>query len=107
MATSQIENGMETYKAVALSTSHLSPDDMDLFERVVSMHNYNMLTKRETGFFLKLYGELESDQREEFSATLNRVIAMALNAGALMIEFDADATVVDGIPRYDGDYDDD
>lgn len=107
MAASVIENGIETYKAIAVSTSHLSPDDMELFESIVDTHNTTMLTKRDTGFFLKLYGELENDQREEYSATLNLVIARALASNALMIEFDADGSVVDGIPRYDGDYDDD
>jgi hypothetical protein len=107
MAVSVIENGIETYKAIAVSTSHLSPDDVYLFESVVSAHSTNMLTKRDTGFFLKLYGERENDQKEEYSPSLNLIISRALASNALMIEFDADASIVDGVPRYDGDYDDD
>ena len=84
----------ESYKTVCISTGDITERDIGMLEESDS----NMVMSRDTGFFLKLYEERESNM-EEFggvSLRLLSIIQAAHGAGYRMIEIDADAQTISG-----------
>jgi len=69
----------DVYQVVALSTAHLSDEDMAVLEQAAGQ---DMITKRDTGFFVKLYeedygGGRSANYRDSYSDTLKGIIRWA------------------------------
>jgi len=83
----------ETYRAIALSTAHLSGSDIQLLEKLSEDSEEWMVFNREPGFLLKLYDEIEHNLNHSYSVTLNVIITMASLDGVRLIEFDRDVEI--------------
>lgn len=92
----------EQYKCIAISTGHLSPDDLDRLHRIVSGGACNMVMKRDTGFFVKLYGDSVEvpDHFVGMSDQFNGLLSQVALAGYLLVEFDCDAQVYSCFPVF-------
>lgn len=99
---SPADDGLETYRVVALSTAHLTQADIQALGASVDRGDPKVL-KRESGFFIKLYrGEYESkNYRHGHSMALKQIIHWALMNGFEMIEFDNSADASDRFPTFD------
>lgn len=90
---------LETYKAIALSTSHLKETDVALLERLANSENENHVASRNTGFFVKLcpFDKDEDDESIKYnyisgaSDNLNAIMKFATLSLVEMIEFDSAA----------------
>lgn len=83
----RIEEG-ESYRVMAISISHITELDSTFLSKLANDGD-NMIMERDSGFFIKLYGdELELNEREELSVSLNKIITHACNHGFQMIEID-------------------
>lgn len=94
----------EQYKCIAVSTGHLQPSDIDELHSIVSRGSSNMITERDTGFFIKLYGVDSANDRAygELSDSFYSLISEVQKAGYLLVEFDSDAKVYNCFPLYEG-----
>lgn len=94
---------MESYKAAALSTAHLTQNDVSELQKLAGSDP--MIMERDTGVFIKLYCGSEEGMaanfRPQFSDELKRIIRVLLSRGYQMIEFDADAEESDDFPIHD------
>lgn len=86
-------NFTDTYRCCAISTAMLTDDDQ---LTLASKESENMVMVRDTGFFMKLYEELESVHLliADLSAPLKHTILEAFHQGFRMIEFDCDAPLI-------------
>lgn len=108
-AEQSIANSAESYKVLALSTGHITKEDTDALNAAAADPEENMVMKRDTGWFIKLYYVPDiSDQhtvnrnmRHGVSPAIKLIIKLAVNAGFQMIEFDGDAGYIDGLPTFD------
>lgn len=94
----QISN-VDTYTAVAMSTAHLSEEDKALLSEKAKDPECSRILEREYGFFIKLPGEptdVGYNLIEGASHELNRIILWAMGCGFQMIEFDVDASLIEG-----------
>lgn len=83
----------ESYVNVAVSIGHFTDDDVaKLFSSISS----NMIMERDTGFFIKLYDEVEYTQNliDNLSDEAQQVILQAHAYGARMVEIDRDAEMI-------------
>lgn len=82
----------EQYKTVCFSTGHLTGRDCKTLEELALDDSCNMIMKRDTGWFVKLYDEVGDNSyyvgMSEFFFT---ILNAALAAGFRMVEFDCDA----------------
>lgn len=92
----------ETYHCLALSTAHVKQHTA----RQLSLGlGSNMVMKRETGFFIKLYecteeGDDPAPWAVEYPE-LHALLRRAYDAGFRLVEFDRDADTVATLPTYD------
>ena len=95
MCIKQTATAVETYKVMALSTAHLTEDDIRILTEEANDSDEWMVMQREPGFFIKLYAD-ESDLNytHGHSQTLKQIIRYAVSHGYEMIEFDRDAAIV-------------
>jgi len=98
---------METYQVVALSTGHLSAEDIDVLTRLSKDTARNMILGRDTGFIVKLYApdpgepDPQSNYDQDYSESLVKIVRWATSQGFQMIEFDADAPALSEFPVYE------
>ena len=93
-ATPVVSNGIGTYRAICLNTGHLTQSDISALED--ASVNPGMVLKRDTGFFIKLFDEIERDST--YSDDLNAIIEWGHGLGHRLIEFDSDALEIDTFP---------
>ena len=101
----QAEN-IERYMAVVMSTGHLAPNDFEILDEMVELKRSSRVLKREHGYFIKLAGpahQIDYDLITEASDELNRIIIWAKASGFSLIEFDSDASQVDGFTFFEAD----
>ncbi len=92
---------LDRYQVMALSTAHLTAKDSYLLTQATSNKYENMVMGRDTGWFIKLYDELEpSLSLCQASQTLRRVVSWAHKSGYRMVEFDSGAEVLPQLPVY-------
>jgi hypothetical protein len=91
----------ESYKVLVLSTAHLRDYDIQRLTHKARDPENNMVMERDTGFFVKLYDNLDYDQDEKQSLNFNVIVATAHNEGFRMLEFDRDAPVYDDFSSYE------
>ena len=87
---------LESYTCCALSTGHLSPSCLLELDQISS----NMVMSRDTGYFLKLYDDLDMNICFT-SKVLNKAVAQLHAKGYRLIEFDRDAEEVSDLPTFD------
>lgn len=80
---------MESYKCIALSTAHITERDAGILSSLSS----EMIMIRKTGFFIKLYEELEHNHFSSLSIATNKMIEHCHQNGARLIELDRDAQI--------------
>ena len=98
----KLKNHAEQYKAIALSTGHLTEEDVMTLTNMV--HRTNMVTMRDTGWFVKLY-EIENKDASDIEAwreyypfvsdSLMTILQCVYLSGFRMIEFDSDAEEIE------------
>lgn len=94
-------DGIETYRAVALSTAHLTAQDLVALQGKSGANT--MVMERDTGFFVKLYCCEEADitnTDEHYSEHLNAILVWAVEQGYQLVEFDCDAPATDLFPCF-------
>lgn len=102
MAIDALESSKDQYKAISISTSHLTMADMlRLTSLAYSDSNGAMILSRDTGFFQKLYNESEYNINKSMSPEYNFIVETAHQAGFRMIEFDSSATEFDCFPEFE------
>ena len=95
---------IERYMAVAMSTGHLAPKDFEILDEMVELKRSSRVLKREYGYFIKLAGpahQTDFDLIPEASDELNRIIVWAKASGFSLIEFDSDATRIEGFQFFE------
>ncbi len=104
--THELYTSEDQYKCIALSTSHLDKDSCKALEELSD--NSHMVFERDTGWFVKLYDELDYNLElpsggrniDKFPSQLTKIYTSALSAGFRMIEFDQDAQVHDSFETF-------
>lgn len=94
--------GVETYTAVALSTAHLTAQDLIALQS--KSGGSTMVMERDTGFFIKLYCcevASVSNTDEHYSEHLNAIVTWAADQGFQLVEFDCDAPAVNLFPCFE------
>lgn len=91
----------ETYKALAVSTAHLTPEDIIILQQEAADSEEWMVMAREPGFFIKLYDEVDANLHHGHSESIKKIIEYAVNQGFRMIEFDRDASELELFPVYE------
>jgi len=93
----------EEYKCLCLSTSHMTKVDENTLRCMINASETNMATKRDTGFFVKLYEDQVSnlDSWVGMGADFHAAMNYALEEGYRLIEFDCDAQVNDNLRTHD------
>lgn len=79
----------ETYNSLAISTDHLSKDDMLALKHEAARGH--MMFTRDTGVIIKLYDEPEYNRYPNFSENLITIIETARDHNFRLIEFDCAA----------------
>lgn len=99
----ELQQSDDSYKVIGISTAHLTPFDLSMLAKVVGERSSNMITQRDTGFFVKLYGtEVDSGlPYGPLSDSFYQLVSQVQAAGFGMIEFDADATQYDSLATYE------
>jgi len=90
----------EQYPVMVLNISHLKDYDKLRLTNRSSDPDNGMVFYKDTGFLVKLYGDLDLDQSEEFSLNFNLIIATALEEGFGMLEFDSDGPLYEDFRTY-------
>jgi len=88
----------EQYKCVALSTAHLSRTAVFELELFAIDSNNNMVMERDSGWFIKLYGD--GCDKNKYTRTLQAIVNKMVSEGYLMIEFDCDVLASDDFKVY-------
>jgi len=92
----------ESYRAVAISTSHLTEKDRDALEETAQDQEETMVMSREYGFFIKLYpDDSVLNYRYGHSDTIKDIIKWAVHSEYQMIEFDRDAGALEQFPEFE------
>lgn len=92
---------IETYKAVAVSTQHLTEESLEWLAQRKVHHDFNMCTFRDTGAFLKLYEDYDDNIIKGMPSDLINVIGFCWNHGARIIEFDNAVNPIDELPIFE------
>lgn len=101
-STSALAGAVDQYKTLCVSTAHLTPDDMEAIDVLAKDIDCNMITGRDTGWFVKLYEESEYNKKyRDCSEHFHYILITALNSGYRMIEFDSQAEQYDYFPLFD------
>lgn len=94
------ESGQMHYQTVCMAIEHLTRADIDILS-LAAQSDEQMVFKRDTGFFVKLYEEFEYNLDPGASETIKEIVLWAHQAGYRMIEFDQDAQTTDRFPIYE------
>lgn len=85
-----LKSSVDTYQVICINSSHLIDSDKDLLDNLGT--STGMIMKRDTGWFVKLYEDLESNYLYDSSNELKKLFELCHAAGYRMIEFDCDAS---------------
>lgn len=105
LETAEATPEVEEYMTVAMSTAHLTKEDLEALVQAAREDDQMVLT-RESGYFIKLYDACDDEgvdrnYRHGHSDTIKDIIRWALESGYRMIEFDGDATVMAQFPTFE------
>lgn len=90
----------EQYKVVCISTGDIHESDMDVLAGISV--NSDMVANRESGFFVKIYDDAESNDLEygELSGVARDIIEAARELGFTMIEISCDVLCMGDEPLW-------
>ena len=89
-----MDGAEDHYKCLAISIAHLTSSDIRILEcRPVNDTELNMIMERDTGFFIKLYEDIEDNVYPAMTTTFNSILVQAAKAGYRLVEFDRDAPI--------------
>lgn len=90
---------METYQAIALSTSHIERSDAVALN--LAGKQTEMVFERDSGYLIKLYtDDLALNIRSDYSPSLKRVVEFAYERNFALIELDVAAEVLDELHQH-------
>ena len=98
--TDSLRESDDAYRVIGISTGHLSCDDEVLLSTLSFSGECNMIRERDTGWWMKLYTDLENNFYDGMSNELKEIVTASHFAGYQMIEFDGDANFY-GFKRFD------
>ena len=94
----------DEYRAIALSTAHISQKDSEYLTSISTGWNRdNLVMSRGYGFFIKLTDDPESficDHETHISVELKELIRWAFREGYQLIELDCDAEPRPNFPTF-------
>jgi len=93
---------LETYQTACVSTGHLSQQDRDAFLDALTAEE-PMLMSRDTGYFLKLYEEIDYNfegSLADITPALKSLITHLHAQGIRMVEFDCDGPTLPGFETF-------
>lgn len=86
----------EKYECIGISTAHLTDKDLLQLDVLADDDDCNMIMKRSTGWFIKLYPEAEANLTyASMSNDFHHILQEAHKAGFRLVEFDSDASQYD------------
>ncbi len=92
----------DSYRVISISTAHLSPGDIIGLDSLANDSECQMVMKRDTGYFVKLYDDIETNNGFiGHSDSFDNIVINAYEAGYRMIEFDCDATIYACLPAFE------
>lgn len=100
----------EKYICIAMSTAHMTLDDKNKLDATGYIErakigrvgkNSGMIMARDTGYFVKLYDELDYNFRPVLSPAFNEAIKFVHRQGARLVEFDSDAPIEPSLETFD------
>jgi len=94
-----IPDELETYKAMALSTAHLTEKCRNALE--LQSGGSSQVMSREYGFFIKLTESHLDLDIGDGGTEIRNIIQFANNNDFQLIEFDRDAEVLDLFPAFE------
>lgn len=107
-AIDEFKKSQDQFKAVSVSNHHIRESDSHRLSELAECREENQVLGFEYGWRIKLLadipGEPRKDPREylpELSEECYQLFDIALAAGFLLVELDADATVYDTLPVFD------
>lgn len=98
----ELSKSGDQYKAIGVSTQHLTASDREQIEILAKSNDYNTILHRETGWIVKLY-ETEEKVRSliPLSETFHQLASSVLNAGFRLIEFDLEGLEYEHLPLFE------
>jgi hypothetical protein len=96
----ELMNSIDQYKTVGISVDHISEADRDSLSELAADESCGMILERDTGWFIKLYEDIDSNNRYLISEGLKSLLESCLKAGYRMIEIDCDAQTYENLPTY-------
>lgn len=97
----ELEHSEDSYRTIGISNYHLSGADTVVLDDLASDPECNMVLKRDTGWFVKLYESPDANTHASMSLNLNSILSACLSAGYRMIEFDADANLYQKLQTFE------
>lgn len=95
-------NGQVSYRTLVLSLAHITKEDEVVLAREKVNQDNGMILGRDTGFFIKLYEDLEDCLMDDYSLPLKSLVIWAKEKGYSMIELDFEGPVMDEVfPTFD------
>lgn len=100
LALESMGQSIDAYNCIGINIAHLSTMAQSVLNGLA--HTSEMIFARDTGWFVKLYDDVESNN-EMFkdSPELQYIAELALASEHRMIEFDGDAAHYLGLPQFD------
>jgi len=93
---------IEMYRAIALSTAHITVEDNDVLQTASDDPENNVVMSRESGFLVKLSALDSADNlRYVVSEEAKNILRWAETMGCRLVEFDNAASEIDGFPIFD------
>ena len=89
----------ETYKSAAVSSANISYQDSLELKKMVE-NGHSMLGQRPTGFFFKLYDDVELNKYQNLSPALNELLTSASEQGYRLIEVDESAEMAEEAQEF-------
>ena len=92
----------DQYKTLCINAAHIPYEEHEALSRLGDDSDCNMIFRRDTGWFIKLYDEAEyNNNYEGLGEAFSNILNAALKAGYRMIEIDLDGLVHEEFPVFE------
>lgn len=96
----ELTTSSDQYKALGINISHFSAQDIETLTSMANDENTNMVVARETGFFIKLYDDVNAEYQGATIA-LQNLFKTVRQAGYRLIEVDTDAKTYNTLETFE------